>query len=334
MKRNLFATLGAVVAVALIVGCVGDPTASLRGGVDKVLISLSHVELDQGATRQLQAKSYDAQGNVLKVLPEITAVDPTMVSITVDSFVTGDPLPRTHFTIEALAAGSTELIAKAGGVESPPTTVIAYPLVFDGAISVDQTGPNDILTISSTSVIQFTGNSTVLLGGGQTYMLSRSADQLQVQSLSLEALTDATVTISSLLFLGSSEVEELDASTPVSVRAEANEPANDDTDTAPVITPGFTALGAVGDGGYDSSDWFTINLAAATDVTFTVSFPEATDIDLELYDTSFNRITESWYDNPEQIQINLAAGTYYVLVYLYATDDPDPIWYDFSYTSP
>ena len=106
MRRNLFATLLGFVAVGLIAGCASDPTASLRGGVETVVISRSHVEFDQGATLELEAWSRDAQGNVLATLPEVTTTDASVVSVTVDTLVSGDPLLRTRFTIEGLAAGS------------------------------------------------------------------------------------------------------------------------------------------------------------------------------------------------------------------------------------
>ena len=336
MKRNLFATLLGFVAVGLIGGCVSDPTASLRGGVETVVISRTHVELDEGAALELEAWSRDAQGNVLAILPEIATSDAATVSITVDTLISGDPLLRTRFTVTGVAAGQAGITATAGGVTSDTTTVIAFPLLLpSGSVSNNQNGYMDILTITpSPGVLQFTDESIVTINGGQTYLRSRTPTEIVAQSLSVSALTDATVTVTNLLFLGTSLIPELDLEETVSVRAEPNEPANDDPDEAPIITPATTFVGSVGDGGFDSSDWFRFDLANTTDVTFTVAFPEDTDIDLELYDTSFNRLTESWYDNPEQIQVTLAAGTYYILVYLYATDDPDPIWYDFSYTSP
>ncbi|MGD8727590.1 MAG: PPC domain-containing protein [Gemmatimonadales bacterium] len=334
MKRNLFATLLGFAVVGLLAGCADDPTASLRGGVAVVEISRTHVELDEGASLELEAWSRDAQGNYLSDLPTITSSDPATVSVEIDTVISGDPLVRTRFTVTAEGAGEAEITASAAGVSSDPTSVISFPLVFGGAISVDQSGANDILTLTSTDVLKFTDASTVTINEGQTYLVSRSADELVVQSLSLSALTDATVTVSNLLFLGESAISSLDAASPVNVRAEANEPANDDPLTSPVITPGFTAVGGVGEGGFDAADFFQIDLAAATDVTFTVAFPENTDIDLQLYDGALNFIDYSWYDNPEQIVTNLAAGTYYVEIYLYATDDPDPVWYEFSYTSP
>jgi len=336
MKRNLFATLGGLVAVGLISGCATDPTASLRGGVDVVVISRTHVELDQGAALELEAWSRDAQGNVLAVLPDIFSSDPTTVSVVVDTLISGDPLYRTRFTVTGLVAGQAGIYAKAGEITSDTTTVIAFPLLLpSGTVSNNQNGYMDILTLTAPpGVLQFTDSSIVMINGGSTFLRGRGPTEILAQSLSQLALTDATVTVTNLLFLGTSLIPELDAEETVSVRAEPNEPGNDTKAEAPTITPGTTFVGSVGDGGFDGTDLFFFNLANTADVTVTVGFPEHTDIDLAIYDAQDNEIEHSWYDNPEQLQLTLAAGTYYIEVYLYSTDDPPPIWYDFSYTSP
>jgi hypothetical protein len=336
MKRNLFATLGGLVALGLIGGCASDPTASLRGGVETVIISRSHVEFDQGSKLELEAWYRDAQGNVLAILPEIATSDASVVSVTVDTLISGDPLLRTRFTIEAEGAGSAAITATAGGITSDTTMVISFPLLLpSGTISNNQNGYMDILTLTAPAgVLQFTDSSIVTINGGSTYLRARGPTEIQAQSLSQLALTDATVTVTNLLFLGTSLITELDAEETVSVRGEPNEPGNDTPAEAPTITPPTTFVGSVGDGGFDGTDLFFFNLANTADVTVTVGFPEHTDIDLAIYDDQDNEIEHSWYSNPEQLELTLAAGTYYIEVYLYATDDPTPIWYDFSFTSP
>ncbi|NIM52519.1 MAG: hypothetical protein GTN78_07685 [Gemmatimonadales bacterium] len=336
MKRRLFGTVGSLAAILLLVGCTDDPTAALRGDIASVRLSRSFIQLDVGDTLELAAKAYDSQGNAVGTLPDISSSDPTIVSVMIDDTTSGDPLPETAFIIVGEAPGQAQLTATAGGVTSQPATVISFPVLFGGAIAVDQTGFMDVLTISSTAVTKFDpDNSTVTIDDGQTYLLSRSADQLVVQSLSLGALTGATVHITDLVFLGTSEITGLDAAQTVDVRGEPDEPGNDAPATAPLVTPGASFTGGVGDGGFDASDWFRLDLAAPTDVTITVAFPAAVDIDLEVYDASLSNIDYSWYNNPEQIQLSLAAGTYYIWVYLYDIHgDPDPAWYDFSITSP
>jgi hypothetical protein len=335
MKRHFFGAVGALAVVALLAGCKSDPTASLRGGVDRVVISRTYVELNVGQTIRVNAKSYDEQGNVLNELPDVTVSDESVATVTVDTVTTGDPLPQTDFVIEAVAPGSVEITATAGGVSSEPTEVISFPVTFGGAITVDQTGYIDELTIAATANVKFDPDNTeILINDGATYVVSASADQMVVRYLG-GASGPATVTLSNLVFLGSTPVAELTASETPDLGGEPNEPANNSIGTAPTINPGDAFMAAVNSSD-DASDFFKVTLAADATITVTVGFPADPDIDLEVYDVDGNWLgIYSWYDNPESISEALPAGTYNILVFLY--DDhgaPNPVWYDFSITSP
>ncbi len=330
MNRHLFGTAGALVAVLLATGCAEDPTAALRGEAATIVFSRNYVEMSVGQTLQMNAKAYDAQGNVIPLLPEVISADPNIVSITVDPLLSGDPIPETRFEITAVAPGQVALTASSGSA-SATANVTAFPVAFNGAVAVDQSGRLDVVTLSSTAALTFDpAASEVFIDGLATRLMSITADQIVVTALTPSALTGATVTVTNVVFLGSIPAGALDATTLVDIRAEPGEPLNNGLAGAEPYTLGTTIVGAVS--GSDADDYFTFTLAAGATVTVDCLFGGTgadPDIDLYLLDSGGNEIDHSWFDNPESITATLAAGTYYVQVQLYDSGGKaDPHWYE------
>ncbi|MGD2136165.1 MAG: hypothetical protein PVF27_08395, partial [Gemmatimonadales bacterium] len=130
MKRHFFGMAGSLAVLLLVAGCLDDPTAALRGGVERVLIERTYAELDAGGEITVNASAYDAQGNALGTLPSVSSADPAIATVTVDTVVSGDPLPRTTFTIVGVGYGTTSIIAEAGGM-ADTTTVVVFPASLD-----------------------------------------------------------------------------------------------------------------------------------------------------------------------------------------------------------
>jgi hypothetical protein len=280
MKRHFFGAAGALMAVLVLASCVEDPTAALRTGtVDRVAISRTYVELDVGDELRLTAQAYDAQGNALPDLPAIATSDAAIVAVAVDDSLSGDPQPQTVFTVTAMAPGSASITATAGGVSSS-STVISFPLVFDGTVAVDQTGPQDIVTVSSSASVTFdTATAVVSIEGVETALISRSGAELQVAVLNESDVTGATVTVSGLIFLGSSPLGTLDAATTPDIRrspwATSQGSAMDVTGLARPVTMYVRVTSA-------NHDMF-VKYESATDLPLTIDVDWDTDADVDIY---------------------------------------------------
>ncbi len=222
MKRHFFGAVGSLAAILLLVSCKDDPTAALRGGVTRVVISRSYVEMDVGTTVRLNAKAYDEQGNVLATLPEVSVDNSNVATVTVDTETSGDPLPQTDFEVAGVADGSVQIVATAGGVSSDPLNLVVFPTEFNGAVTLDATGAVDLLTINSTTNVKFDPDASVVLVNEEpTVLLSRTADELQVAVISASPLAGALVTVEDLVFqppYGTYDIASLDAPAGVDIR--------------------------------------------------------------------------------------------------------------------
>lgn len=156
-KRQLVP--GIMGALFVIAGCADDPTSSLRQGIDAVTTSLNYVEIVVGETVPVTAVARDAQGNALAVLPTVTSANTAVATVSVDEEQSGQPAPRTVFTITAVSFGETVVIAEAEGL-SDTITVRTVPdaVVISGAPA---TG-----TLTSGLTVQLT--ATVVDADGNT----------------------------------------------------------------------------------------------------------------------------------------------------------------------
>jgi hypothetical protein len=338
MKRHFFGAVGALAVVALLAGCNSDPTSSLRGGVDRVVISRTYVELDVGQTLRINAKSYDEQGNVLTVLPEVSVSDAAIATVTVDTVTSGDPLPQTDFVIEAVAPGSVEITATAGGVSSEPTEVIAFPTAFAGTVSVAASGLGwDIITVAATANVKFDPDETLAtINEVPAFIHSITADEIQLVSSDPAAVTGGTLRLFDLVFLGEFAAD-LDASTSVDVAAFQNYLDEDyDLAAAPDLTAGpfpLVIYGIVSEAKPDVIGKF----APAADLTMSSSvywLDEDTDIDVFYTDAGdgFIDCLGCGGSNPETGSWTVAGSdTNYYYVELW---DGAPTMFQITITSP
>jgi len=103
-----------------------------------------------------------------------------------------------------------------------------------------------------------------------------------------------------------------------------DDPDDDDGPTvANALTVGAAATAAKICGDKDTasayeSDWYKFEATAGADLTLTVSWEGAPDIDVVVYDATGKQVGESLFEQPEEVDlVDLAAGTYYVEVFSY-----------------
>jgi len=325
MKRHLFGTVSALLVVGMMAGCATDPTQDLRGGVDRVLVSRTFVDLNVGQVLRMSAKALDAQGNVIPLLPEIASSDESVVSFIIDDTTSGDPLPQTDFQISAVSPGSATITATAGGVTSDPTLVLAFPTSFPGTVTTAASGHGwDVVTISATASVKFDpDNTTATIAGAEAYIHSITADELQLVHSTTDAVADGTVEIANLVFLGQYDIASL--STTASVAAFTPGYMTTTMAAAPDITAGPFPLKIYGLV-TQADRWQYAKLAPAADLTLasTVLWMTGADLGVQYNDAGGGGVDclGCGGDNPEVGTWTIAGGdTNFHATYRYSGDD-------------
>ncbi len=312
MKRKIFGFLTTVIAIGLGAGCVDDPTGTLSGAVAKVISSRSFTQLSVGDSVRITARAVDAQGNSVPSLPQVTSADESIVTVSVDQTVSGKPLPETVFFVKAVGPGQTQVNLSAGGASSV-IQAIGFPLEFTGAVSVNSSGPVDVITVSSTDVIKFDpDNAQVTVDGQPTFVQSRSADAMEVVLVSASAVSGGTVSVSGMVFLGQFALGNLDATQTVDIRAAPA--AVGAPDAGPDLTAGpfpltvYTVLS-----GSSPNAFFTLNPGADLPITVTLDWFGGDDNDILWCDAGCSAFVGNFsgatLNHPEVSSVTVPAGT-------------------------
>jgi hypothetical protein len=181
MKRLDFRMVVAVVFVATVAGCKGDPTSGLRGGVNNLSLNPDLMFIAQGATKGFEVVVRDEQLNPVAAAVTVSSSDPAIFTIAPDSTVPSADNARHNFNIRAVGAGQARVRVSAGGV-SDSATITVIPTQFTGAFSSTTPQAGDTVTIASTSLLKFDVATVRVTGpaGSIATILSKSADTLRV----------------------------------------------------------------------------------------------------------------------------------------------------------
>lgn len=311
MKRHLFGTVGSLAALLLIVGCASDPTSSLRGGVQTVTINRTFVEVTEGKTVSLEAMSFDQQGNVTDNLPTITSSDPTVASVTVDSFQTGDPLPHTFVKLDALYDGVTFLTASVSGVTSDSTTVYVYPAVLKSAVTTSTVGQVYFATIAAEPNVTFDPDSSeVKIGDQETNIISRTDQEMSVWFVPDHSKDPDTLSVSHMKLLDTRPISSVKVGTPLAVsRGEFTGSLVTDASGGPDVytftataTEKFTSSTTVNVGGEET---FVISQTADQLVVGLFGSNDTTDVDVWVRDLIFPDSSYAIDSLPASTKVNV-----------------------------
>lgn len=335
MKRHVVGLLGAALAVA-VVSCVEDPTAALRDGPERIVLSKTFMLLSVGdESGVLTARAVDGQGNPVAELPVVSSDDETVVVVEEASAA---PLPQKNFVVRAVGSGLTTVTATSGGV-SGTLTVGVTPSAFTGTIAVNSAGRIDTVTVSATSLVTFDPDETgVLVNGAPVDVISLSANEVKFVASNAQAVSGATVTLENTVFLGSVPVASLDAATPVNLTADDDEPANSSSGTPTAIALNTTERGSIS--GTDANDYWVVTVATAGNYTFRLEFPGSgpdPDADVIIRNHATGALVgfAASLANPETTTIALDPGDYRIQVNLYDSGGaPEPHWYRLRVSGP
>lgn len=112
MRLNWYRLRSAVVAVALLVACSEDPTASLAGGPAGVFLAFTYLEVDVDASAIVDAVVRDGSGTPLNVPVTVTSSDAQIATV---SAAQDPPHVLTRVTVQGVNVGTARIIATAAG---------------------------------------------------------------------------------------------------------------------------------------------------------------------------------------------------------------------------
>jgi hypothetical protein len=306
--NRLTSGTASLLALVLIAGCSGEPTADLHGTISQVTASPSTLNVTLGKSSTTQVQAVDEQGNQISSAFEVSAVGPgiTVVRDTTflpqylnDSTLKSPPeAPVFQYIVTATGLASTQFTVGTGDksvtvpvfVAPDPLNVPISTLSSAGATSLDTT------TITAPSGFIFSPSSFVTFDAGQAATLGVSGDGTQLFiNAPPGATSKGTVTGLIVPYFPTAIVSD---STDLPVTMPAIPPARpgtDDISTAPEI-PAPSVSGARtglidGNGGYAAAACGAnsgvpcqlYKLVLPTDMTIDATITWSNDADMGLY---------------------------------------------------
>jgi len=156
MKHMVQRSLSFMVLTAGLLSCSGDPTDSLRNGVNQLVADPSEIILDSASTERVLVQAFDEQGNA--VLAKFSATAAAGITVTFDSSfnrvydVNGNlkpqnPATRVRYIVQGDVVGPSSFTISGGG-KSTTVSVRVPPPTIAATISNLTPGAGDTLTIT------------------------------------------------------------------------------------------------------------------------------------------------------------------------------------------
>jgi len=260
MKRLI---VGSLVSASLYVSlaCSGDPTESLRNGIQQVNAAPTQVFVQLGRTSNVDATATDEQGNLITTSFEASGAssaltvirDTTFQPIFVNDTQAVAPAEATTFrfkvTANALAADTFTITAGGKSVDVP-VSVTRDPLQPPPLATVVSSGAtaSDTTVLSIPAPFAFPPDVTVSFDAGNAIIVGRAPDG---SSISIFPPPGTTSTGAALIALNYLPTDTVSTSTDVPLTIATTVPARQGTDdptTAPDITPPAGGTNAFYDG--------------------------------------------------------------------------------------
>jgi len=199
MKHMVQRSLSFMVLAAGLLSCSGDPTESLRNGVDQLVADPSEIILDSAATERVLVQAFDEQGNAVEA--RFSATAGAGITVTFDSSFNRvfdangnlkpqNPATRVRYIVEGDAVGATSFTVSGGG-KSTTISVRVPPPTIPATISNLTPAPGDTLTITLPAPATFafdpadTASIAMTIGGNACKILTVSAGNNSVTCVPL-----------------------------------------------------------------------------------------------------------------------------------------------------
>lgn len=343
MKRLI---LCSAVATSLIflAACSGDPTDSLRGGVEKLNPTPSQIFLVQGRTGAVVVSATDGQGNQVETAFELTNTgpglsverDPTFRPVYLNDTLLAPPerdaLFRYRVTANQLVSSSFTITAEGKDVVVPVNVTPDPLLIPQAAVATSGPNPQDTVTLTLPAPYAFQGTASVAFDVGNAVVVGRATDGSTLKVLALPGSTGAgAITGVNISYLPTVPLAtSTDTTTPVAINTTVTAiPGTDNPATAPDIAipaageqTGLIDVGVFAAGVLGADRIYKLTVTEADSLTATVNWANDADIDVALCsdaacanDPDFTAATG---DQPESATYGLQPGTYFLIVNLFA----------------
>ncbi|MDP3911697.1 MAG: hypothetical protein Q8Q14_15030 [Gemmatimonadales bacterium] len=321
MNRRLFGALGAIAVLTMAGGCAGDPLSDFDGNPAAIVKNFTYLQLAEGTSIAVTASVVDGRATPLVDPVTFTACTSAITVVPDPDY---DPVPATSSgaIVTAVTPDASCVVVQGGGLDDT-IDVAVLPVGFTGAASTTTPQVGELFTLSSTALLKFDpASSNVDFGGGILgEVVSRTADELTVRVPQPDATQPATITVTDVdvTYVPGLRV---DLATVAAFDVENPHDPNDGPNPAVAIAiPATTADTTVLYDGFktgEADNFYSITLSGSTTFTVTLGWPTGADLDI-LYTNSAGACCVGNFDgagasNPEQSQVTLAAGTYYLWI--------------------
>jgi hypothetical protein len=183
-------TLGLVVPIILLLaaGCSGDPTSSLRNGLDHIEATPTQLFIEPGNSKTVEVSGVDAQGNQLDLAFDVAGGsgitvkrDSTFHPVYVNDTLLAVPptATRWRFIVTAVTYGQTSFTVTSGdkNIQIPVQVIPQSTLLATFSDSAPAFG--DTVTLTAAPGTTFADTAALLIGGDATRPLTivaRAAD--------------------------------------------------------------------------------------------------------------------------------------------------------------
>jgi Bacterial pre-peptidase C-terminal domain len=200
MKHMVQRSLSFMVLAAGLLSCSGDPTDSLRNGVNQLVADPSEIILDSASTQVVLVQALDEQGNAVEAKFSATA-GAAGLTVTFDSSYNRvydtngnlkpqNPATRVRYIVGGTVVG-TGSVTVSGGGKSVVIPVRVPPASLAAAISNLTPNPGDTITITLPAPATFdfdaadTSSIGVTIGTGACKIVAVTADKTGVSCIPL-----------------------------------------------------------------------------------------------------------------------------------------------------
>lgn len=352
MKRVTRRSIALVLAV---VACKGDPTGDLRNGVDHLIATPSAIFLSGGLPTNVLIEAVDEQGNREGTTFSLGTVSP-IVDVVVDTtfgrivnnagdLVFPDKPTRLRYSVSPVApTGSGSFTVRAGGHEiTVPVRLV--PDSVNAALSSATPAAGDTVTLTLAAPFQLRDGASADIGGTHAITIDQTATTLRV--VPLPGGTNGPVTVNGVA-LDYATTLSLSLPSLASIASPTGKTGTGSVATAPTVGLPATAadtvilvdLGEMSDAVASCEDdiggtcrVYKVVLAAGGVFHVLSTWEGASDLGIYVLNSAgVLTVAPGFCDahganagnQPEECNLTLGAGTFYLAVANFSA--ADPVW--------